>query len=126
MTGRARGDLQADVMGVLWASDSPLTARQVIERIAGDAPAQTTMLTVLDRLVHKGLVRRVGDGPRGVAFAATSSETEHVSQTMLDALTGSTDRAAALLRFMGDLEATDAELVERAISSVRGRRGGPA
>lgn len=45
-------------MGVLWQW-SPLSVREVCRRLSGrDDPAYTTVMTTLDRLFKKGLLRR--------------------------------------------------------------------
>jgi predicted transcriptional regulator len=65
------GPLEADVMAVLWAAPSPLTVRQVLERLnGGDRPAlaYTTVMTVMARLADKGILRRE-PAPRGFRYA---------------------------------------------------------
>jgi predicted transcriptional regulator len=53
------GDLEARVMHVVWALNSPATARTVHERIVDDHPvAIHTVITVLNKLVTKGLLCR--------------------------------------------------------------------
>ena len=119
---RASGELEAAILGVLWSSSDPLTAKVIGQRIDGDRPAHTTLLTALERLQRKGEVRRTGTALRGVSFVATRSEAEHASQQMMDVLEDSADPGAALLRFAGELDARDAELLERAISARRRKR----
>ncbi len=111
---RARGELEAQVMRVLWESDDGIAARQVQQRIPGSAPAHTTVLTALDRLVAKGHAHR-SDHQRGILFAAVRSEEEHVSAAMLDRLHDSSNREAALLHFVGTLDEQDAELLRRSL-----------
>jgi predicted transcriptional regulator len=53
------GDLEEAVMDVLWASTAPLVVRAVHEELNHGRPlAYTTVMTVLDRLAKKGIVRR--------------------------------------------------------------------
>jgi predicted transcriptional regulator len=53
------GDLEARVMRAVWALGRPAPARTVHERIAGEhAVAIHTVITVLNKLVEKGLLRR--------------------------------------------------------------------
>jgi hypothetical protein len=62
-------------MTILWEQgDSELSGRQVADVLPGHA--YTTVATVLDRLVHKGLVRRRMDG-RAIRFAAIGSQGAH-------------------------------------------------
>ncbi len=53
------GDLEARVMRAVWALGRPAPARAVHERVAGEhAVAIHTVITVLNKLVDKGLLRR--------------------------------------------------------------------
>lgn len=61
------GPLESDVMRVLWTAGSPMTVREVLDRLneARSTPlAYTTVMTVLSRLSDKEVVarRRVGRG----------------------------------------------------------------
>lgn len=112
---RARGALEAEIMQVLWAHEGPLGAREIQAALSAPEPAPTTVLTVLDRLHKKGLVRRMEDSPRRVRFAPSSSGEDHASSSMLSALGEATDRQAALLRFAGNLEPTDLDVLRRAL-----------
>ncbi|MDF1703507.1 MAG: BlaI/MecI/CopY family transcriptional regulator [Aeromicrobium sp.] len=111
---RARGELEAQVLHVLWGAGEGLTAKQIGERLPGAAPAPTTVLTALDRLVAKQHVVR-DDRQRGITFRAARTEEQHVSQTMLDQLRTSSNREAALLHFVGNLADEDAELLRRSL-----------
>ena len=56
------GTLETAVMGVVWRH-SPVTARDVCERLTGPRErAYTTIMTTMDRLHRKGLLRREKDG----------------------------------------------------------------
>jgi predicted transcriptional regulator len=53
------GDLEARVMRAVWALDAPAAARTVHERVVQDHPvAIHTVITVLNKLVTKGLLCR--------------------------------------------------------------------
>lgn len=53
------GDLEARIMQVMWDIGRPAPARHVHERIARDhTVAIHTVITVLNKLVEKGLLRR--------------------------------------------------------------------
>jgi predicted transcriptional regulator len=53
------GDLEARVMHVIWRLDAPAAARTVHERVVDDHPvAIHTVITVLNKLVAKGLLCR--------------------------------------------------------------------
>ena len=112
---RARGELELVVLRLLWSAAEPLTAREIQDRFPGRVPASTTILTALDRLRAKGDVARVGHEQRGIRFAATQSEAEHASRAMLNALKTIDGREAALLKFAGNLDARDADLLRAAL-----------
>jgi predicted transcriptional regulator len=75
------GPLEAQVMRAMWAAKRPVSVRDLLERI-NDGRAQqlayTTVMTVMSRLVEKGVLRRhkegrsyvyepVADDPAGIA-----------------------------------------------------------
>jgi predicted transcriptional regulator len=113
---RGRGELEAAILTVLRAHDEPVGAAQIQEEILGDEPAYTTVLTALERLTEKGEVVRSGDSPRKQRFAATFTAAESASRTMVDALSQNEDRRAVLLKFVGDLSETDADLLRSALA----------
>ena len=127
MSGRTRerGQLEAEVMRILWDHEGAIGAR-VIQEGFGDShvPAYTTLLTVLDRLQKKGEVVRIATSPRKVRFRPTRSDGERAGAAMLSALDGSGDREEALLRFADHLTARDVEMLQRALRprQVIGRR----
>jgi predicted transcriptional regulator len=103
MTKQVRvGELEGAVMAVLWDAPAGATAREVSDRLAGPELAITTVLTMLDRLQHKGLVTRERDG-RAHRYSATHSRAEFLSGLMTDALNSSDDRGAVLARFIGTI-----------------------
>jgi predicted transcriptional regulator len=56
---KSLGDLEARVMKVAWKLNRPLPARAVHEEVVRDHPvAIHTVITVLNKLVRKGLLRR--------------------------------------------------------------------
>lgn len=113
---RAPGELETAVMQVLWSESRPMTSVEIQDLVAGKRPAQTTLLTALERLGRKGLVRRVGDAARRVQFEPTVTEAERASQAMIEALPEAASRGAALLKFAGDLGPDDLAILRKAIS----------
>lgn len=119
---RARGELEGEVMRILWEQPQPVSARQIQDSFTGRTPAYTTLMTALDRLEKKGRVVRLGDSPRKVQFRATRSGEEHASAAMLSALAEAGDREAALLRFAGTLAPGDMDVLRRALDGAQSRR----
>jgi len=118
---RDRGQLEADVMRQLWAAGGPRTAKEIQAGFGPDAPAATTILTVLDRLRRKGLVTR-SDARTNITFSAAQSESDRAVEAMLQSLQETGDRQAVLMRFAGDLDTTDAEVLRRALEGRSRRR----
>ncbi len=101
-----RGELERAVLQVLWDRPDGLPARDVVAALPGRDLALTTVLTVLDRLRRKDLVRR-DEAVRPHVYQATSTREEHIADLMLDALGQAPDRAAALTRFLGGVSDSD-------------------
>ena len=92
----------------LWALGAPASVREVLDGLAPARPlAYTTVMTVLDNLHSKGLVRREKRG-RAYAYVAATSREEHTAALIDDVLAESDDRTAALMHVVGRLSADDA------------------
>lgn len=102
------GELEGAVMAVLWDAKDGATGREVLDALPGPALAITTVLTVLDRLQRKELVRREREGRAHRYFAARSRE-EFLGGLMADALDRSADRGAVLTRFLGQMPEEDTD-----------------
>ena len=118
---RERGELEGSILKALWGADEPIGASEIQERIPEPKPAYTTVLTVLDRLVAKGLVARSGTSLRKVKFSAAKSSEEIASATMLGALEDVLDRQEALLKFAGNLSQDDIALLTKALAGKKKR-----
>lgn len=108
------GELERRVIGILWEEpDRAMTGRDVAQRLAENA--YTTVATVLDRLVHKGLVRREMEG-RHIRFTAIGSPGAHTAVLMHEALAaGGDDRNAALVRFAQNLTPEEVAVLRRSL-----------
>lgn len=102
---RGDGELEADVLAILWAADTALTPADVADVLATDL-AYTTVMTVLTRLWKKDLAERISQG-RGYAYRAAVTETELATQRLNDTLAGVTDRSSLLAGFVDSLSADD-------------------
>jgi len=115
------GDLERQVMEILWAGfGSELTGRDVAARLPGHA--YTTVLTVLGRLEHKGLVRRERSHTTH-RYAAIETREAYVAEVMHEALEGTSDRDAALVRFAQTVSGREAGVLRRALE--RPEKGRP-
>ncbi len=100
--GSALGPLEAEVMGVLWQADEPVSVRQVADRLnAGRAAplAYTTVMTVLSRLSSKGILARRQAG-RGFVYTPVAADTAEIAVRGVLAEFGD----AALARFVERVE----------------------
>jgi predicted transcriptional regulator len=100
-------------MDVVWGEGhDELTARNVADLFP--EYAYTTVATVLDRLVTKGLVRRRKVGPT-VRFSAVGTGGAHTAVLMHQALATGSDPDAALVRFAATLSAEEVAVLRRAL-----------
>ena len=85
---RAAGELEGDVLAVLWSAGSALTPGEVHEALGADL-AYTTVSTILNRLLDKGLVERTKAG-RAHAYTAVAAESDVVSAGFRSGVTPAT------------------------------------
>ncbi|NAZ76397.1 MULTISPECIES: BlaI/MecI/CopY family transcriptional regulator [Kineococcus] len=120
----ALGELERDVMDRLWAAGTPLTVREVHEQLAEHRKiAYTTVMTVLDRLAKKHVVRQEREG-RAFRYSPAASREQMVADLMLDALGGVPtvdDRQAALVHFIGGVSPAEAAALREALDAVVAR-----
>jgi predicted transcriptional regulator len=115
------GELERRVMTILWdhAPDES-TGRALANALPQHA--YTTVATVLDRLVHKGLVRRRMGG-RTIYFAAVGTEGAHTAVLMHEALADGHDPGAALVQFAGTLSPEEAAVLRSSLDALDGDKG---
>jgi predicted transcriptional regulator len=109
-------------MDVLWETSSPLTVREVSERLTERDLAHTTVMTVLDRLAKKGFALRERDG-RAWQYRASASREAYVTELMLSALDQAGDRQAALASFARSVSDSEARALRTALEKFEGRSG---
>ena len=114
------GDLEAAVMRAIWARDAPVTVRDIVTDLQPARPvAYTTVMTVMGNLSRKGWLRRVADG-RAYQYEPAVSADEYSAALMRQGLAASTDRSAALMRFIGELTPEEAGALEEAYRRLTG------
>ena len=108
-------------MDRLWAAGTSLTVREVHEQLAEHRKiAYTTVMTVLDRLAKKHVVRQERAG-RAFRYTPAASREQMVADLMLDALGGvaaADDRQAALVHFIGGVSAAEAAALRDALDAL--------
>lgn len=61
--GKVLGELELDVMEIIWQSPTPISVRDVTEDLQKKRQiAYTTVMTIMGRLVEKGILKRKESG----------------------------------------------------------------
>lgn len=82
------GNLQAKVVSVVWKLGEPATAREIHREVLRRHPVELlTVVTVLNKLVTKGVLRRAKQDDV-FHYAARLSEEEFMSQSSRKAIEG--------------------------------------
>lgn len=105
MTRRADGELELEILHILWNSSVPLQTAEVQERLTTSL-AYTSVATVLSRLVAKELVQRHSSG-RSFSYEATQSHDDWYAGRMLDLLRQTSNHRALLAGFVDKLSSRD-------------------
>jgi len=114
------GELERRVMEIAWASTSDVSVRDLCNELPDYA--YTTVATVLDRLVHKRMLRRRMDS-RTIRFSAVGSEGAHTAVLMRKALEEDNDPDAALLCFVESLSDSEASVLRQALNQLHRKAG---
>jgi len=118
---RRLGELERSVMNVLWDAVAPLTVREVLDGLGERDLAYTTIMTVLDRLGTKEMVRRERDG-RAFRYAPALTRDAATSELLHAALDeAGTDRTAALVHFARTVDPTEARALRAALDEIESR-----
>jgi predicted transcriptional regulator len=125
---RGLGELERAIMEIVWAADGPVTGRAVVDELTQERPvAYTTVLTVMDRLVRKGMLTRQRQG-RAHTYQAAKSRAAYTADLMASVLGSSNDQPAVLLHFVEQIPPDQAEALRAALDLARpnsGRRDRP-
>lgn len=120
VAGSQVGGLEEEVLSGLWDASEPLTGRELLQRLSPPALAYTTLMTVLSRLVEKGLVTRTGTG-RSHRYKAAGSSSELTAQAIRRMVASADDTAVVFTHFVESLD-DPALLEELAAALERARR----
>lgn len=115
------GELERSVMNVLWDAPVPLTVRDVLDGLGERDLAYTTVMTVLDRLGTKEMVRRERDG-RAFRYAPALTRDAATSELLHAALDeAGTDRGSALVHFARSVDPAEAKILRAALDEIVAR-----
>lgn len=106
-----QGWLVDEILATLWATPDAMTPAQVQAALPRNL-AYTTVMTVLQRLHAKGVVRRERQG-RAYAYRPVVAAAESAAGRMRAALDSGRDRAAVLHHFISALSAEDEETLSK-------------
>jgi predicted transcriptional regulator len=118
-----RGSLQAEVMRTVWelseATVDDVRAAQPRSR----RPAYTTVQTVMNRLLERGLLERERRG-KAFVYRARYKESELVARSLRERLAGASAdaRRLALLNLVEELEPDELDALARYTNRVRRER----
>jgi len=119
VAGRRIGDLESEILDVLWSARTWLSGREVLERLGDEPRAYTTVMTVLGRLVDKSLVERVEAG-KGHVYRAAGDPDELTAQAIRSLLSATAHPRVALAHFVDGLD--DPELVAELATAIKRAR----
>ena len=112
---RPNGALEAEILAVLWDTDAPLTAGQVLSQLPGDL-AYTTIMTTLTRLHAKGVVSRQTIG-RAYGYRPVEGKAEMAAHTMAQVLEQAGEHKDVLSRFVARLSPAELDALKAAVRS---------
>jgi predicted transcriptional regulator len=117
--GMARfGELEAAIMDLIWSSGTPVRVREVSEQLNRTRPlAFNTVQTVMENLYYKGWLGRHKDG-RAYWYESVRSRDDYAAGLLAEALAAAGDRAATLVRLVGDLEPGEAARLRAALDAA--------
>ncbi|MDS1270871.1 BlaI/MecI/CopY family transcriptional regulator [Lipingzhangella sp. LS1_29] len=116
---RRFGELEAQLMEVLWNARGPLTVREVRAQLTREQPpAFTTVQTVLNILHGKGWLDRSLAG-RAHQYWPRATREDYVAGLMRHALDETDNRGAALARFVDQMAPTEIDELSARLASLR-------
>lgn len=102
---RAMGQLEAEILAILWTEGEWMTPRAVLERLDSDPPVvYSTAMTILRRLWKKNTLERRPVG-KAYEYRPLKDEGEQTADRMAELLAAARDPDAALAHFLGTLDA---------------------
>ncbi len=73
--GKLLGELESEIMEIIWAFKKPISVKNVTEMLQKERKiAYTTVMTVMGRLVEKGLLKRAEVGKAYLYHSAYSKD----------------------------------------------------
>lgn len=115
---RQWGKLESAIMDRLWARGAPSSVREVYEDLLRERSiAYTTVMSTMDTLFKKDVLRREPDG-RAYRYTPVLSREENSAQQMREALSSSDNRVATLLHFTRQISPEEAAELRTALDAA--------
>lgn len=116
---RGFGELEAAIMDAVWATDEPVTVRNILERLNQErTPAYTTVQTVTEILYRKGWLRRRKDG-RAWRYWASHSRADYTAGLVEEVLSSTPDRTATLVRLFEQMDPGEVSELRAALDAAK-------
>jgi predicted transcriptional regulator len=113
------GELEQAIMEVVWASDRPVTGREVVDQLARSRTVvYTTVLTVMDRLARKGILTKRPTG-KAHTYRAVESREAYTANRMARLLGAGGNPTTVLLRLVEQLPSEQAEELRAALQAQK-------
>jgi predicted transcriptional regulator len=119
-----RGDLQIEVMNAVWRLGEATVDAVREQQPKRTRSAYTTVQTVLNRLVERGVLTRERKG-RAFVYRAKLGESEFLARSIGERLAGASPdaRRAALVHLVDELEPGEVDEIARRANQVKRARG---
>lgn len=120
------GELEAEVMKTLWNKNEGVTGRQIYENMKRKRNlAYTTVLTVIDRLVNKGLIKKQKNNEDTYIFSQAISGEEFKTEITKAVVEGLMDFAGkgAVAAFMSEIGKSSPETIAELEKLIQARIG---
>ena len=127
---REFGELESAIMDVAWAGDRAYLVREVRERMTYNRDvAYTTVMTVMNILHGKGVLRREKHG-RAWRYWPAESREEHDARLMAEVLRSGGDQRVTMVRFLERVSDEEMASLRTALDDVHTQQlvtssGGP-
>ena len=122
-----QGELQLEVMRVLWRLGEPSSVEDVRKALpTRQRGAYTTVQTILNRLAERKLLGRERQG-KAILYEAKVSEGDYYSRSVQQTLAKASEdaRRTALAQLVGDMAPGELNEIEALAREVAQRRDGP-
>lgn len=112
-------------MDCIWRLRRPLFVRDVVDVLRQSQPcAYTTVMTTMDRLFRKGLLRRTSQA-RAWRYEAVGTRDSFAATLMRDAWATSNSSPDSFAAFLAQLADTERQALQAALAAVRLPPDGP-